>query len=144
MRLNDFFRLKSTKTTFLGQIRPKPLFLAKIDQHHIVRAENRKMETAKLRPKRDKKFPFSSVLISSPGRVRGRGRGRVPVLRCKGILPVHPISKTIGGGCASGKQQATRTDNGLQSSGTKETPRWGSVAPRTGVGTPTPSHHLWS
>ena len=33
------------------------------------------MKTAKLRPKKDKNTPFSSVLISSPGR-GGMGRGR--------------------------------------------------------------------
>ena len=86
MSFNDFFRLKSTKTsflaktqfylqkvtkaTFLGQIRPKQVFPANIDQNYIVQAENRKMKTAKLRPKKDKNTPFSSVLISSPGRIR--------------------------------------------------------------------------
>ena len=55
------------------QIRPKQVFSAKIDQNHIVQAENRKMKTAKLRPKKDKNTPFSSVLISSPGRGRGSG-----------------------------------------------------------------------
>ena len=34
------------------------------------------MKTAKLRPKKDKNTPFSSVLISSPGRGRGKGRSR--------------------------------------------------------------------
>ena len=51
------------------QIRPKQVFSAKFDQNHIVQAENRKMKTAKLIPKRDKQTPFSSVLIPSP--VRG-------------------------------------------------------------------------
>ena len=42
----------------------------------IVQAENRKMKTAKLRPKKYINTPFSSVLVSSPGRGRGSGRGR--------------------------------------------------------------------
>ena len=73
-RQKAVFRPKLTKTTFLGQIRPKQVISAKIDQNHIVRAENRKIKTAKLRPKREKQTPFSSVLIPSPGRGRGRGR----------------------------------------------------------------------
>ena len=44
---NKFFRPKWTKTK--------------------LPAGNRKMKTAKLRPKKDKKPPFSSALISSPG-----------------------------------------------------------------------------
>ena len=64
------------------KIRPKHVFSAKSDQNHIVQAENRKMKTATLRPKKDKNTPFSSVLISSPGRGRGRGSG------CPGVRPV--------------------------------------------------------
>ena len=62
---DQFFRPKSTKTTFLGQIWPTQVVTAKIDQNHIVRAENRKLKTVKLRPKRDKQTPFSLVLIPS-------------------------------------------------------------------------------
>ena len=73
---NPVCQAKIDEDQFFGQ---NPVFLAKIDQNHIVRAENRKMKTAKLRPKRDKQPPFSSVLIPSPGRdgIGGRG-GRSP------------------------------------------------------------------
>ena len=42
----------------LDFFRQKPVFPAKIDHNHIDRAENRKMKTAELRPKRDKKDPL--------------------------------------------------------------------------------------
>ena len=47
---DQFFWPKLTKTTFLGQIRPKQFVSAKIDQNYLVRGENRKMKTAKKPP----------------------------------------------------------------------------------------------
>ena len=52
------------------------------------------MKTAKLRPKKDKNTPFSSVLISSPG--RGRGRGRVTELKYVVLEPVCQIIRPLG------------------------------------------------
>ena len=61
---NHFFR---SNPSFSGQNRRKPVFSAKIDQNQWqlekFQAENRKMKTARCRPKRDKQTPFSSVLI---------------------------------------------------------------------------------
>ena len=48
---SQFYWPEVTKTTFLGQIWPKQVFPANIDQNHIVQAENRKMKIVKLRPK---------------------------------------------------------------------------------------------
>ena len=58
-------------------------------------------------------------------------------LKCTVFLPVYPIIQVIGGACASSKQaaSASRAPGGPRSARGRETPRRGSVAIPSGVGT---------
>ena len=45
---SQFYWPKVTKTTFLGQVRPKQVFPAKIDQNQIVQAEKQKNKNSQI------------------------------------------------------------------------------------------------